>query len=95
MITDLLKFTIKEEFLPEAIEHLREQAILIRDEDGCVTTKVFQSKGNALELYMLVVWENRKALERLQVTDFHRTFRQEMTGMMSLPLEIFDWETII
>ena len=95
MVTDLLKFTIREESLPEAIEHIREQAIIIREEDGCVMTKVFQSKIKPTELFMLVGWQNRKSLERLQVTEFHRRFREDMTNMMALPLEIFDWETVI
>ncbi|MCL2401381.1 MAG: antibiotic biosynthesis monooxygenase [Oscillospiraceae bacterium] len=95
MITDLLKFTVKEAFIEEALECVKEQAIQIRDEDGCVMSKVFRSKTNPNELYMLFGWENRRDIQRLQQTEHNKKFRKNMDSKISCPAELFDWETII
>lgn len=95
MITDLLKFTVKEEHIEEALECVKEQAIQTRDEDGCVMSKAFRSKTNPNELYMLLGWENRRDIQRLQQTEHNRKFRENMDGKISRPAEFFNWETII
>ena len=95
MITDLVKFTIKEEHLEEAIEQIKEQAIHILDEEICPMTKVFQSRTNANELYMLLGWKNRKAIELLRATEQSRRFRKNIDKMLVCPPEHFDWDTVI
>ena len=95
LITDLVKFTIKQEHLEEAIEQIKELAIHILDEEACPMIKVFQSRPNANELYMLLGWENRKAMELLRATEQSRRFRKNINKMLTCPPEHFDWDTII
>ena len=95
MITELLKFTVKKECLSEAIEYMREQALALSEEEGCVMSKVFWSKTDQRELYMLRGWKNRKSIEMMRHMDLIRNFRETMDSKIECPPEFFDWEKII
>ena len=91
MITDLLKFTIKEECVADAIELMKKQMKNNLSDDGCLLSDIFQSKKNPNELYMLLGWEDQEAIEKHLKTEHDNVFRVELDPLLDGPPEFFDW----
>lgn len=94
MITDLLKFTIKEGSEDEAAELMKKQMKNNLGDEGCLLAKAFRSKTNPNEIFILLGWENRTAIEKHLKTDHDRMFRENLDPMLAGPPEFYDWETI-
>ena len=93
MITDLLKFTIKEECVAEAIILMKKHMNDNLGDEGCLMSETFQSKTNPNELYMLLGWENQEAIDKHLKTDHDNTFRVQFDPLLAGPPEFFDWLT--
>ena len=94
MITDLLKFTIKEECVEDAMELMKEQMKNNLGDEGCLMSNTFRSKSKPNELYLLLGWENPEAIEKHLKTDHDLKFRENLDPMLAGPPEFFDWEKI-
>ena len=94
MITDLLKFTIKEECIDAAIELMKKQMKNNLGDEGCLMSDTFRSKTNPNELYLILGWENTEAIEKHMKTEHDAKFRKELDIMLVSPPEFFDWEKI-
>jgi len=94
MITDLLKFKIKEASADDAIELFRRQMKNNLGDEGCLMSKTFRSKSNPTEFYLLLGWESPEAIENHLATEHDLKFRDALDPMLDGPPEFFDWETI-
>ena len=94
MITDLLKFTIKEECVADAIELMKKQMENNLLDKGCLLSHTFQLKENPNELFMLLGWENQDAIERHLKAEYDNVFREDLDPLLAGPPEFFDWEII-
>ena len=94
MITDLLKFTISEECIEDAIVLMRAQMKNNLSDKGCLTSKTFRSKTNPNELFLLLVWENQESIDNHLKTDHDKKFRENLDPMLAGPPEFYDWEEI-
>ena len=90
MITDLLKFNIKEGCVAEAIELMRKQMKNNLGDEGCLMSNTFQSKINPTELYMLLGWENQDAIEKHLKSDHDNAFRVELDPLLAGPPEFIE-----
>jgi len=94
MITDLLKFNIKEGSIDDAIDLMRRQMQKTLGDEGCLIAKAFHSRINTNEIYMLLGWESREAIDKHLKTDHDQMFRVNLDPLLSGPPEFYDWETI-
>jgi len=90
MITDLLKFTIKEEFVIEAEELFRRQMENNLGDEGCLMSKTFRSKQHPGEFYLLLCWQDPEAIENHLKTEHDNRFRENLDPMLACPPEFFD-----
>ena len=94
MITDLLKFTIKEEAMAEAIELMKKQMQDNLSDEGCQLAKTFRSKTNTNEIFMLLGWENQDAISRHLEAEHDQLFRENLDPLLAGAPEFFEWEPI-
>jgi len=94
MITDLLKFTIKEEYIVDAAELMKKQMKDNLADQGCLISKAFRSKTDTSEIYMLLGWEDQTAIDKHLKTDHDQQFIKDLDPMLVKQPEFFDWETI-
>ena len=94
MITDLLKFTIKEGSIAEASELMKKQMQNNLSDEGCLIASAFRSKTNTNEIYVLLGWENQAAIEKHLKTDHDLKFRENLDPLLAAPPEFYDWEPI-
>ena len=94
MITDLLKFTIKEEFIEDAMMLMKKQMQNNLGDEGCLLSSTFRSKTNQNELYLLLGWESPEAIEKHLKADHDLKFREALDPMLAGPPEFFDWVKI-
>ena len=94
MIVDLLKFTIKEGRAAEAIELMKRQMRNNLGDEGCQISKTFQSKTNANELFLLLVWENQEAIDKHLKSDHDLKFREDLDPLLAGPPEFYDWTPV-
>ena len=94
MIIDLIKFSIKDECVDEAIELMKKQMINNLSDEGCLISNTFRSKTNPNELYLLLGWENQDAIDKHLKTDHDSKFRENLDPLLAGPPEFFDWEKI-
>ena len=94
MITDLLKFTIKESAAAEAIELFKKQMSDNLGDEGCLIAKTFRSKKDPNDFYMLLGWENQEAIDKHLVAEHDLMFREALDPILAGPPEFFDWEPV-
>ena len=94
MITDLLKFTIKEGTDTEAIQIFRKQMENNLGDDGCLISSMFRSKSKPDEFYLLLGWDSPEAIEKHLKSDHDLKFREDLDPLLAAPPEFFDWEEI-
>ncbi|SHI09563.1 Quinol monooxygenase YgiN [Sporobacter termitidis DSM 10068] len=95
MIIDLIKFTAKTDCIDSAIRAMKTQTAQNRRDEGCLMSHVFQSGRNPAELYMLLGWENREALEKHLAAPHDAEFRADMDDKIAGPPEFFDWTQLV
>ena len=94
MITDLLKFIIKENAVSEAAAVFDKQMKDNLKDEGCLMSQTFKSKTNPCEFYLLLCWENQDAIDKHLVTEHDLKFRENLDPLLAGPPEFFDWELI-
>ena len=94
MITDLLKFTVKEGAIADASELMKKQMQNNLGDEGCLMAKAFRSNTNPNEIFVLLGWENQEAIDKHLKTDHDQKFRVDLDPLLAGPPEFFDWETI-
>ena len=92
MIIDLMKFTIKEGRVGDAIELMKTQMKNNLGDEGCLMSNTFQSKTNPNELYLLLGWENQEAIDKHLKTEHDLKFREGLDPLLAGPPEFYDWE---
>jgi len=95
MLTDLLKFTIKDEYVNEAIELMKKQMKNNLNDEGCLISRTFRSKVNPTELYLLLGWENPEAIEKHLKSEHDLKFRVDLDPMLACPPEFFEPELLV
>jgi quinol monooxygenase YgiN len=95
MITDLLKFTVKEKEIPAAAELFRKQMKNNLGDEGCLMSKIFQSKTNLCEFYLLLCWENSEAIEKHLKSEHDLKFREYLDPILAGPPEFYHWDEIV
>jgi len=94
MITDLLKFTIREEAVEDAAKLMKSQMKNNLGDEGCLIAKAFRSNINRNEIFVLLGWEDQAAIDKHLKTDHDRKFREDLDPLLAGPPEFYDWETI-
>ena len=94
MITDLLKFTIKEGAIADASELMKKQMQNNISDEGCLMANAFRSKTNPNEIFVLLGWEDQQAIENHLKTDHDLKFRENLDPLLACPPEFYDWEPI-
>ena len=94
MIIDLLKFTIKEGCVAEAIELMKTQMKNNLSDEGCHLSNAFRSKTNPNDIFMLLGWENQEAIDRHLKADYDREFVEALDPLLDGKPEFSDWEII-
>ena len=94
MITDLLKFTIKEDAAGKAVPLFKAQMENNLGDAGCVMSKTFRSKNEPNCFYMLLAWENQAAIDAHLETDHDLKFREGLDPLLAGPPEFFEWEEL-
>jgi quinol monooxygenase YgiN len=95
MIIDLLKFTIKDGGLDEAVRAMKVQAAANQDDEGHLMTHVFQSNANPNELFMLLGWEDQAAVDKHLASAHDAEFRASVDGALAGPPDFFEWTQLI
>lgn len=95
MIIDLIKATVKEEYIDEAVEAMKIQTLQTKEDEGCVLSHVMQSNTDPAVFYMLIGWENPEAIEKHLKSDHDLAFREKMDDKMAAPIEILDWKMLV
>ena len=94
MITDLLRFTIREGSIDEAVDLMKKQMKRNLGDEGCLMSNAFQSKTNPNDIYLLLGWENEDAIDKHLKTEHDKEFREELDPLLAGPPEFFEWEII-
>ena len=94
MITDLMKFTIKDGCAAEAGEVMKKQMKNNLGDEGCLMSNVFQSKTNPNEFYLLLGWENQDAIDKHLKSSHDLKFREDLDPLLAGPPEFYDWEKL-
>lgn len=95
MITDLIKFVIKPEYIGEAIDLFKEQLNKTRDEEGCISDNLFQLREDPATLYLLIRWKDEESLKKHMEQPYDLEFRNKMDRLLAGPVEPVDWRQII
>lgn len=95
MIIDLIKFTVKTDYVSGAIQAMKTQTEQNRQDEGCLMSHVFQSKAKPEELYMLLGWESPESVEKHLATPHDADFRRSMDDKIAAPPEFFEWTMIM
>ena len=94
MITDLLKFTIKNDAATQAAALFKEQMENNLNDEGCMISKTFRSKTDPNSYYMLLGWENQAAIDKHLETEHDLKFREGLDPILACPPEFFEWEEV-
>lgn len=94
MITDLLKFTIKDDSVAAAIDLMKKQMQKNLGDEGCIMAKAFRSNTSPNEIFVLLGWEDQAAIDKHLKTDHDQMFRVNLDPLLAGPPEFYDWETI-
>ena len=94
MIIDLMKFTIKNGCINDAIEVMKKQMANNLGDEGCLMSNVFRSKTNTDELFLLLGWENQEAIDKHLATSHDLKFREDLDPLLAGPPEFYDWEKL-
>lgn len=95
MIIDLIKATVKKEYIDEAAEAMKVQTLQTKEDEGCALSHVFQSKSDPAVFYMLIGWESPEAIEKHLSTEHDMAFREKMDSKMAVPIEMIDWQMLV
>ena len=95
MITDMLRFAIKEGYVPEAITLMKTQTQETLNDDGCLVSKAFQSRANPNCIYMLLCWEDQAAIDKHLASEHDLKFREGLDPLLASPPEFFEWDEIV
>jgi quinol monooxygenase YgiN len=95
MMIDLIKATVKNEFIEEAVEAMKVQTLQTKEDEGCALSHVFQSKTDPAVFYMLIGWDNPEAIEKHLSSEHDLKFREKMDDKMTSPIEIIDWKMLV
>jgi quinol monooxygenase YgiN len=95
MIIDLIKATVKKEYIDEAVEAMKVQTLQTKEDEGCVLSHAFQSNSDPAVFYMLIGWENPEAIEKHLSSEHDLKFREKMDDKMAAPIEMLDWKMLI
>jgi len=95
VIIDLIKATVKKEYIGEAVEAMKSQTLQTKEDEGCVLSHVFQLKSDPAVFYMLIGWENPEAIEKHLSSEHDLKFREKMDEKMAAPIEMLDWDMLI
>ena len=88
MIVNTVVSTPKPEFKQTFIEHMKELAVLVQAEDGCITYELFEDPNHRSRLLLFEEWESQAALEK-------HLAQPHMTKHHELALPWFDREIIM
>lgn len=94
MITDLLKFTIKEGTDIEAIPIFRKQMENNLEDDGCLISKMFRSRTKTNEFYLLLGWDSPGAIENHLKSAHDLKFREDLDPLLAGPPEFYEWDEV-
>jgi len=94
MITDLLKFTVKDGCAADAAELMKKQMQNNLGDEGCLMAKAFRSKTNANEIFVLLGWADQESIDKHLKSEHDQLFIRNMDPLLAGPPEFFDWETI-
>lgn len=94
MITDLLKFNVKEGDADKAATLFKAQMENNLGDKGCMISKTFRSKTEPNSFYMLLAWENQAAIDAHLETEHDLKFREGLDPLLAGPPEFFEWEEI-
>lgn len=94
MITDLIKFKIKEGCAEEAAALIRGAMQDDLGDEGCLLAKAFLSKTEANLIYVLLGWENRESIDKHLKTDHDRLFIKNLDPLLDGPHEFVAWEPL-
>ncbi|MCL2125996.1 MAG: antibiotic biosynthesis monooxygenase [Oscillospiraceae bacterium] len=94
MITDLMKFTIKEGCITEAIEVMKNQMKNNLGDDGCLMSNVFRSNTAPNEIFLLLGWENQESIDKHLASSHDLKFREDLDPLLAGPPEFYDWEKL-
>ncbi len=95
MIIDLIKATVKKEYIDEARDAMKVQTLQTREDEGCVLSHVFQSNSDPAAFYMLIGWESPAAIEKHLSSEHDLKFREKMDDKMAAPIEMLDWKMLV
>ena len=95
MISDMIKFTITDSAVPEAVELMKRQMKNNAGEDGCLLSKAFKSKTNPNEIYMLLSWENQAVIDKHLTSEYDLKFRNDLDPLLSGPPDFVELEEIL
>jgi quinol monooxygenase YgiN len=95
MIIDLIKATVKKEYIDEAVEAMKIQALQTKEDEGCALSHVFQSNSDRAVFYMLIGWESPEAIEKHLSSEHDLKFREKMDDKMAAPIEMLDWKMLV
>ncbi len=95
MIIDLIKATVKKEYINEAIEAMKIQTLQTKEDEGCVLSHVMQSTTDPAAFYMLIGWDSPEAIEKHLKSEHDLAFRVKMDDKMAAPIEIVGWKMLV
>lgn len=95
MTIDLIKATVKNEYIGEAVEAMKVQTLQTKEDEGCVLSHVFQSNADPAVFYMLIGWESPEAIQKHLSSQHDLKFREKMDDKMASPIEMLDWKMLI
>jgi quinol monooxygenase YgiN len=95
MIIDLIKATVKNEYIDEARDAMKVQTLQTKEDEGCALSHVFQSNSDPAVFYMLIGWENPEAIEKHLNSEHDLKFREKMDDKMAAPIEMLDWKMLV
>ena len=88
MLVDLLKFSVKDGDAAHAL--MKEQTVMSRGDEGCLFAHAFRSKENPDELYMIMAWDSKEAVEKHFQTEYDIKFREKIDAILTGPPEFFE-----
>lgn len=82
-------FRFKENYLMDAIEHLKKLVIETRKEEGCVQYDLIEDKDSKGVFYMIEVWETEEHHFQHNGAEHLMDFRNATSLMMEQKTEVY------